>query len=738
MVLYYIEKYCIQSEVDKILITKNIIEKFTVPGSSLSGIPTSLRELGGLNLTGSLIINNNYKLTSDSDDFLRLTDVLTGNLSNLYVNNLDISGTLDVRQSISSSSQNISFTNLTGGVLKLDYINNMAGLKSLNGPLNINIPSTSKIEIPGNMDISGDFKFNNVKPILMKMIPIGISTSNNIDTGISYSVYSGIAFSGYNSDSPRTQATIIQFNTYKDSGGNWFISFTPARQTIYPSLGVRLTFFHKNFIGDEVVVSGLTAEDVVSGLTANSLPPPISPVARTGGGTGGGTDIPPAAPSITNTVPTTNGATINWTQPTNTGSTITGYRIIIDGSPTALPTNPAIIPSTVTSATVTGGLTPGVVANLVVQAIYGPPNSPSYVSSTPTSVTPIAGLIQPVPPSITNTVPTTNGATITWSQPTNTGSAITGYRIIIDGSPTALPTNPAIISSTVTSATVTGGLTPGVVANLVVQAIYGPPNSPSYVSSTSTSVTPIAAQSGNAGVPSVPLNVRANIVGTTATITWTKPTTFSSITGYRISGTKTSPSGIVSNLASTTNVNGADTLTGTITISRTTWDIFEISVAAVYTGGTTTIGPPSTIKLPILFPDTGTNDGTFLIYSQFFTTNEPARLLVDTDRPRNASGANTNGVYTLTIDYGQGPQDITDSNLLPNSTLVGDNALGGWPMPWTNNVLGIFDGKANGLKIAGSVQSGRDVSIKLIDRRGNTISASVPVYPIFTGDFGPP
>ncbi len=29
MILYFIQKYCIQSEVEQILITKNIIEKFT-------------------------------------------------------------------------------------------------------------------------------------------------------------------------------------------------------------------------------------------------------------------------------------------------------------------------------------------------------------------------------------------------------------------------------------------------------------------------------------------------------------------------------------------------------------------------------------------------------------------------------------------------------------------------------------------------------------------------------------
>ena len=35
MILYYIQKYCIQSEVEQILITKNIIEKFTVSNTNL-------------------------------------------------------------------------------------------------------------------------------------------------------------------------------------------------------------------------------------------------------------------------------------------------------------------------------------------------------------------------------------------------------------------------------------------------------------------------------------------------------------------------------------------------------------------------------------------------------------------------------------------------------------------------------------------------------------------------------
>jgi hypothetical protein len=254
IILYHIQKYCIKSEIQTFLLTKNIIEKFTVNNSSLSGVLNSLIQTGGLDLSGNLIINNRHKLTSDGN-YLKLTDVNGQNFLNLAVNNLDVNGDIILRQNTFNSSQGFRFVNSNNGTLLIDNINYAAGLKSLQGPLNINA-SSNIINLSGNTDILGDFRINNIKPILVKII--NISNSNNIDTGISSSVYSGIAFSGYTT-STRTYANTFEFNTYKQNG-NWFISFTPPRPpTGTTPLGVRLTFFHVNFVGDEGIIEGTVA-----------------------------------------------------------------------------------------------------------------------------------------------------------------------------------------------------------------------------------------------------------------------------------------------------------------------------------------------------------------------------------------------------------------------------------------------------------------------------------------------
>jgi hypothetical protein len=254
IILYYIQKYCIKSEIQTFLLTKNIIEKFTDNNSSLSGVLNTLTQTGGLDLSGSLIINNRHKLTSGGN-YLKLTDVNGQNFLNLAVNNLDVNGDIILRQNTFNSSQGFRFVNSNNGTLLIDNVNNNVGLKSLQGPLNINA-SSNIINFSGNTDILGNFRINNIKPILVKII--NISNSNNIDTGVSSSVYSGIAFSGYTT-STRTYANTFEFNTYKQNG-NWFISFTPPRPPPGTTpLGVRLTFFHVNFVGDEGTIEGTVA-----------------------------------------------------------------------------------------------------------------------------------------------------------------------------------------------------------------------------------------------------------------------------------------------------------------------------------------------------------------------------------------------------------------------------------------------------------------------------------------------
>ena len=256
IILYYKQKYCIQSEVDKILITKNIIEKFTDNISpTLSEISNNLSQTGGLNLLGSLIINNRHKLTSDGN-YLKITDGNSQNYLSLAVKDLDVSGTLLLRKNNFDNLPSLRFTNNANETLIIDILGNSVGIKSLQSSLNINAGTT--INFSGNIDISGNLTISNTnrKPILIKTIDIS-NNINTYDTGISHTEYSGIAFSG----STRSYASTFQFNTYQQNG-RWFISITPPMIITTP-LGVRVTFFHVNFVGDE-------------GITFTLLPPSVS------------------------------------------------------------------------------------------------------------------------------------------------------------------------------------------------------------------------------------------------------------------------------------------------------------------------------------------------------------------------------------------------------------------------------------------------------------------------------
>jgi hypothetical protein len=253
IILYFIQKYCIQSEVEQILITKNIIEKFTDSNinSLLSNVVNNLQQTNRLDLSGSLIINNRHKLTSDGN-YLKLTDVSGQNFLNMSVKNLDVSGELLVRQNstFTGGPHNFNFLNI-------DTSDNNAGIKSVQANLTIN----GSTKILGNTDISGNLRINNVKPILIKIFT---TTGNIIDTGISHSTYSGIGFSGYNHPTSSSTRTPLEFNTYKQNG-NWFVSFSPSNNQ---STSIRLIFFNTFFHSDsnEIFNVQLTAPNITASI----------------------------------------------------------------------------------------------------------------------------------------------------------------------------------------------------------------------------------------------------------------------------------------------------------------------------------------------------------------------------------------------------------------------------------------------------------------------------------------
>jgi hypothetical protein len=174
----------------------------------------------------------------------------TGNVGNIQVNNIDISGALIMRQGFNFSGNNTSFTN-GNAKLNINSLNNGVGISSVNGPLILNGlnggPNNINIILGGNTDIQGNFTINSIKPILTKIVSATTNVNQPIDTLINSATYPSITFSGY-VNTNQLYASLIEFNT-TIINNKWHISFTP--QPTSP-ISVRLTFFHKSLVDIQV------------------------------------------------------------------------------------------------------------------------------------------------------------------------------------------------------------------------------------------------------------------------------------------------------------------------------------------------------------------------------------------------------------------------------------------------------------------------------------------------------
>jgi hypothetical protein len=260
--LYYIQKYCIKSEVQKFLITKNIIENFTTSTTvnfddqavnfddqaafnTLYDIESDLFKNNNLNILGNIIINNKHKLISDGDT-LKITDLSNQNFLNLVVKDMDINGILTVKGPYSFN--NALFVNSTNSKqLSITGSN----ISSINSDLLLS-SNTNNITL-GNTNISGNLSFNNnKKPIISKIIIIN-KNSRDIDTLVNYEEYSGISFSGYDHSTNRINGNNLQVNTIRNPDTKtWIISFNQVLSNLETGINIRMKFifFHTNFVQD--------------------------------------------------------------------------------------------------------------------------------------------------------------------------------------------------------------------------------------------------------------------------------------------------------------------------------------------------------------------------------------------------------------------------------------------------------------------------------------------------------
>jgi len=212
----------------------------------------------------------------------------------------------------------------------------------------------------------------------------------------------------------------------------------------------------------------------------------------------------PGAPTGATASSGVNRATVSWIPPTYpgpSGTVITGYRVLTTGGPTQIaPMSVAASPATVT------GLSGGSLYSFTVMAQntygFGP------TSAATANVTPTGAALPGAPTGVVATVTGSGQVTVTWSAPSDGGSAITSYTVTpYTGGAAQSPTT--VTGSPPATSTVINGLT----------------NNQYYFQVTATNGVGIgpAGQSGvvtPTTLPGQPPFIRADVGNQQVTVTW--------------------------------------------------------------------------------------------------------------------------------------------------------------------------------------------------------------------------
>jgi hypothetical protein len=292
-------------------------------------------------------------------------------------------------------------------------------------------------------------------------------------------------------------------------------------------------------------------------------------------------DTAPSSPTGASATASAGGTvTVTWTDPpSDPDDPITSYGVAPSPSCPSCTTS-SLNGAGVTSATVTG-LTPGATYNFSVTATNdvgtSSPSGASNAVTIPTS-----------PSAPTNVSATTNAngsVTVSWTDPPNNGSAITGYGVVPTPScPSCTTSN--LTGATLSSATVTG-LTMGSSYTFEVTATNGIGTGPA--SAASNSVTP-------PGAPGAPTGVTATSGNTSASVRWTAPVSNggSTITGYVVTP-------YIGSAAQTAQTFTSTATSETVT-SLTNGTAYTFEVAAINGVGTGTNSAASNSVTPATVP----------------------------------------------------------------------------------------------------------------------------------------
>ena len=328
--------------------------------------------------------------------------------------------------------------------------------------------------------------------------------------------------------------------------------------------------------GTSVLVTGLsngtpytftvTATNSAGTGPASTASTPVTPTAAA---------TAPAAPTGVGAVAGDGQATVSWTAPSNGGSPITSYTVT--SSPGAIVMNAGASPVTVT------GLTDGVAYTFTVTATNSVGTGPSSSASSP--VTPAAAPTVPGAPTAVGGTPGNTEVIVSWTAPSNGGSAITGYTV------TASPGGATATTAGATSAAVTN-LSNGVGYTFTVTATNSVGTG--AASTPSPSVTPTPT------VPDAPTGANAVAGDGQATVSWTDPDNGgSAITGYTVT---TFPGGTTTPASDTpvlvTGLTDGASYTFTITATN-----------SVGTSAQSAASSPVTPNAPAAVPDAPTGVG---------------------------------------------------------------------------------------------------------------------------------
>ena len=287
----------------------------------------------------------------------------------------------------------------------------------------------------------------------------------------------------------------------------------------------------------------------------------------------------PNAPTLASAVANANGSvSVNWTDPSNNGSAITGYTV--NPSPSCSTCSGTSVSGAAATATTITGLTGGSSYTFTVTATNDVGTSTSSASSNSVTIPSVPG----TPTGVTAT-PGNTQATVTWTAPSNGGSAITAYVITPYLNGTTAQTAQTFTSTNTTQAVT--GLTNGNAYTFKVAAInaVGTGNQ----SSSSNSVTP-------AHVPGAPTIGTATAGNASATVTWTAP---ASNGGSAISGYTVTP--YIGGVAQTTQTFNSAATTETVT-GLTNGTAYTFTVVAINAVGPSAQSGYSNSVTPVTVP----------------------------------------------------------------------------------------------------------------------------------------